>query len=129
MIGEERQTKRDKKTKQNYFDNVSIYGQSIDIKLVLKKFLESQDNFHILIENMKDMENSTSSRLLKNIYQGSLWQNIKKKLPNELVIPLIMYYDDFECGNSLGPHKTINKIGSVYYIIPTLPQHLLAQLS
>jgi len=34
------------------------------------------------------------------------------------VLPLFMYFDDFESGNVLGSHSGIHKVGAVYVSIP-----------
>lgn len=34
-----------------------------------------------------------------------------------------MYFDDFECGNVLGSHSGVHKLGAVYVSIPCIPQH------
>ena len=92
-------------------------GQFITIKLVLKKFFETSDNFEKLQTFMRELENN-GPRMLRHFCQGSLWKEIKTKFPEKYLVPLFLYFDDFCVGNTLGSHSSSNKIGAVYYTIP-----------
>lgn len=48
---------------------------------------------------------------------------------NRIVFPLFLFFDDFECGNALGSHSGINKLGAIYALVPCLPPHMVSQLS
>lgn len=60
----------------------------------------------------------------------SVWQ-LEKKIKNyagKLVIPLFLFNDDFEAGNSLGAHSGANKFGAIYFSIPSFPPEYTAAL-
>ena len=59
---------------------------------------------------------------MENFVQGSLWRNkVKNNFADKTVFPLFVYFDDYEINNPLWSHKTIHKLGAVYYSIPCLP--------
>uniref|UniRef100_A0A1Y1LLJ8 C2H2-type domain-containing protein n=1 Tax=Photinus pyralis TaxID=7054 RepID=A0A1Y1LLJ8_PHOPY len=68
--------------------------------------------------------------LFCNYIQGPHW---KEKLivhdDNCMVLPLFLYFDEFETGNPLGSHSGCNKLGGIYYSIPCLPTDIQSNLS
>jgi len=56
-----------------------------------------------------------------SVCDGTIWKSIKKHYPNETVIPLFLYYDDFETNNPLGSAAGIYKVGALYCSIAILP--------
>lgn len=66
--------------------------------------------------------------ILKNFVQGKLWkEKIKPLFVDEFVLPIIIYYDDFETADA-GTHMCVNKIGAVYFCIPCLPPEYQSSL-
>lgn len=57
----------------------------------------------------------------ENFIQGSYWKNRMSHCSEKTLIPLFMYFDDYETGNVLGSHAGIHKLGAVYVSIPCLP--------
>ena len=98
--------------------DASSIGQYIPIKLLLKKFLEKTENLEKLQTFMSGLENDVP-RMLRHFFQGFQWKKMKTKFPDKYLIPLFLYFDDFSIGNTLGLHSLSNKIGAVYYTIPT----------
>lgn len=92
----------------------------VSLRTVLKKFLELPKVLDSIVDNMKYLDQN--SDILENIVQGELW---KKKVgsfsENDLILPILVYYDDYETNNVLGTHRGISKIGGVYANIPCLP--------
>jgi len=65
-----------------------------------------------------------------NFIQGSLWKNkMKEHDNNQVVLPIFMFFDDYEVGNPLGSHSGIHKLGAVYLTVPCIPIHLQASLN
>lgn len=61
--------------------------------------------------------------------QGTLWSDVMKQKENkDLILPLIVFYDDLETGNPLGSHAGINKLGAVYTSIATVPPTMSSRL-
>lgn len=48
---------------------------------------------------------------------------------NKIVLPLFVYYDEFETRNPLGSYAGEKKLGGVYVSIACLPPHLTAKLN
>lgn len=59
--------------------------------------------------------------IIENLVQGDLWRN--KILPlfrDKTVLPLILYYDDYQT-EDFGVHTSDGKLGGIYYVVPSLP--------
>lgn len=107
---------------QNQVYSISNVIQTLSypnfIKMVPLKELFSKTSIleHILgyIESIRS--NKTT---IYNIIQTSVWKNkIKRFNPSDsreiLLLPILIYFDDFEPLNSLGSHSGILKLGAVY---------------
>jgi len=78
---------------------------------VLQQILDYQENLEV-----------NNSESYTNMVQGSLWKSIKSMTTSDkIILPLILYFDDFEIGNPLGSHAGYYKIVCLYYSIPTIP--------
>ncbi|XP_074095813.1 uncharacterized protein LOC141525289 [Cotesia typhae] len=53
---------------------------------------------------------------------------MKQKENKDLILPLIVFYDDLETGNPLGSHAGINKLGAVYTSIATVPPTMSSRI-
>lgn len=98
---------------------VDVTGQFVPLHKVFTKIFEIPnvyDDIQLYIQQLQD------EKLISNIYQSPHFQKIIEKFNNtSLVLPLVMYFDDYECGNALGSHAGIHKLGAVYVSIPTFP--------
>lgn len=65
---------------------------------------------------------------MSNFIQGSLWKDMTAKFQNKIVMPLFLFFDDYENNNPLGSHKGVAKCGAVYLSIPCLPLRLRSKL-
>lgn len=83
----------------------------ISMRSTLKIFLELPNVFWKINDYLKTME-CASDNVLVSLVQCKLWNS---------GFPLIMYFNDFECGNPLGSHAGIYKIGAVYYTLGAMP--------
>lgn len=60
---------------------------------------------------------------------GELWQVTRTKLDTcKTYFPVIMYFDDFECCNSLGSKAGLYKIEAVYISLACVPPEYLSLL-
>lgn len=80
------------------------------------------------------MKNDMSSlekeqNIICNFVQGELWKTESKAFEKKLVIPLFLYYDDFDAGNGFGSHAGKNKLGGIYTSITSLPSYISAHLN
>lgn len=100
------------------FKNVS--SQKICIITILKQFLELPRVF----ETIKDFmfkEETALPDILTSCFQGNLWKEIKTKFLGKTVLPLFLFFDDFEPLNVLGSRSGNYKIGAVYISLACLP--------
>lgn len=72
---------------------------------------------------------STKPSCIENVMQGSVWRQMCISDGSDIILPLIVYYDDFEIGNPLGSHAGVHKLGGIYVSLPALPPHLFSLLS
>ncbi|XP_031329046.1 uncharacterized protein LOC116160057 [Photinus pyralis] len=111
-------------------DDVSmIYKQShlllIPIRKVLKQLLEIPGVLKTILDFI---DKETNSLWISSIFNTQLWNKVKINFQKKIVIPLIMYFDDYECGNPLGTHAGVHKIGAVYFSIPAIPPQFASRL-
>ncbi|XP_057340567.1 uncharacterized protein LOC130677732 [Microplitis mediator] len=104
----------------------------IPLEKSLKIFLEIPGVFNTIYNYQKELLLETTQgtgSILRNIIQGSLWTEIVKKFDNDqILIPLIISFDDLETGNPLGSRAGKNKLGAVYTSIATIPPNMSSRL-
>lgn len=103
----------------------NVTGQHIPLRKTLKQFFELPDALSSTLKYMNDLK---SSDVVSNFIQCQKWQTIKTQFysPLDIAIPIIIYYDDWEPNNALGPHS--EKIGCVYANLPALPEECQSKL-
>lgn len=99
--------------------------QVIPLDILLKQFLELSNVFDSIMTNI---ENIKKSSYIISLLQGTVWQDIEKNMEDKLVLPLVLYFDDFEINNPLGSHKKVHKLGAVYCTIPCIPNEYSSML-
>ncbi|XP_063541728.1 uncharacterized protein LOC134750483 [Cydia strobilella] len=118
-------------------DTKSVHG-SVEMTLInrcsymvplresLKSFLEVPNVLDDILNYEKAIckDNVT----LRNLVNGNCWQDLRKQCKDENILPLTIYYDDFESGNPLGSHAGNQKIGVVYATISTIPPKFSSRL-
>lgn len=80
------------------------------------------------VNNYLDELYKDSSGVISNIVQSDLWANMRLDCKG-ILIPLYIYYDDFEGGNALGCHAGVNKFGALYTYIACLPPDIASQIT
>lgn len=96
------------------------------IEYQMKTFLELPGVFSSVLNYQNKLIND-KSLTMNNIVQGSIWKN-NKMFKEGIVLPLLIYFDDFEIGNSLGSHAGYYKMGAIYYTIATIPPEYASRL-
>ncbi|XP_075168245.1 uncharacterized protein LOC142240420 [Haematobia irritans] len=104
--------------------SVDSKGILFPIKFQIKKFFEIDSVFEAIIENTKRL---LQKDVLANFCNGSLWKKKITNFGNKIVIPYLLYFDDFEINNPLGSHSS--SILGVYYSFPTSPEFLKFKLN
>lgn len=101
------------------YETIPVTIEFIELRLVFKKYFET---YNILSATSDYIQNLNSDSQFSNFMQGTLWKSIRSTFSKEsFVIPLFMYFDDYEAGNPLGSHSGINKLGAVYISFPCIP--------
>lgn len=67
--------------------------------------------------------------IFSNFIQGNLWKRKVENMKEKEVLPLFLFFDDFETGNALGSHAGDNKLTGVYLNIPCFPPEYQSTLS
>lgn len=100
-------------------------GQFIQIRKVLKAVFELPNVYN---QTMAFVREESHSNYISSLFQGELWKSIVSRYENKLVLPLLLYFDDFETGNPLGTHAGVHKLGAVYFSLPCIPSEYFSQL-
>lgn len=104
--------------------SMEAHVQYVPIKKTLKLFLEIPN----IYKDIQDYVVKLCNRVeIRNVMQGELWHNIKYNVKKN-ILPLYLYFDDFEVGNPLGSHAGKNKIGALYFSLACLPPECSSQL-
>ena len=53
--------------------------------------------------------------------QGKVWKDNFKNLTGKICMPMYMFFDAYEIGNSLGSHSGIHNLGAVYVSLHCIP--------
>ncbi|KAL7299834.1 hypothetical protein TKK_0007574 [Trichogramma kaykai] len=99
--------------------------QLLPIIELLENFLQLPGVLNAILENITILKNSTS---FSSLFTGSLYKNYVLKIPDKIIIPLMVYNDDFEVNNVIGSRKVRKKIGAVYFTILGVPKEYASQL-
>lgn len=100
-------------------------GQIIPIETVLKKFLELPNVLHSILSYIAK-ENSCNN--ISSIFNTSLWKFLTSKYDkNRIILPLYIFFDDFETGNPLGTHAGVHKLGAMYFTLGGIPPKYSSQ--
>lgn len=110
---------------------ISNYATGIlfPLREMLKKNFETPSVYDLVFRYKEKLENETN--VISNFVQSKLWKRTVADLPNnsKQILPLFLFYDDFETGNALGSHAGTNKLGGVYISLPFLPPEYQSSLS
>ncbi|XP_022160294.1 uncharacterized protein LOC111026502 [Myzus persicae] len=106
---------------------ISCTEQFIPLRNVLKQFFCLENVLSETLEYLSSLMINDKS-VIGNFVQGTFWQSRMKKFNGKTVLPLFMYFDDFE-SNVLGSHSGVHKVGAVYVSIPCIPPHRTSVLS
>lgn len=100
-------------------------GIIMPIEHQIKKFLEMPNVFD---EIMKTQNREIVDGFYSNLIDGELWKRLLDKFEGKIVVPIYLYYDDFQPDSALSPHAKASKLGAYYYSFPTLPDYLATNL-
>ena len=91
---------------------VPVYASYLSISFTLQKLFNKPGVFSAAKKHMQKLEDE--KELLQNFIQGKLWKRkVAKFYRGKFVIPLFLYFDDFEVNNVLGSHAGYKKNGFI----------------
>lgn len=99
----------------------------VPLRHVLKTILQDCNLLEVIIKFMNHLE-SNSNKCVSNFVQCKLWKSKLEKNSQKILLPLFLYFDDFEINNALGSHAGNNKLGAVYASLPCLPPEYSSSL-
>ena len=98
--------------------------QYVPLAKTIKKHLEQPG----VMSSILEQQPSKNECLLKTYRDGNYFQ-AKFTQGNDLVIPVLLYSDDYETGNPLGSRKGTNKLTAFYVSLICLPTKFQSSLS
>lgn len=97
----------------------------VPMELTLKKFLELPYVFSTIL---KTINTNYPDYPVYSMLQREFWKDIKSRASGKLIIPLSIYFDDYEMNNCIGRHRVLKKMGGVYFTIGCLPPEFSSKL-
>ena len=97
---------------------MNVEGQFISVKKVLQVFFTLPGFLDILLKHMQYLFNEIDPQYMCNIVHGKLWRKVKEQFGEKIVIPLIVYFDEYETNMvicSLRSHILIARSSTVRF--------------
>ena len=110
------------------FINVKYTGVVMPIKTQIKKFLELPGLLNAILEHQQFLQSSKSNDMISHFCQGSFWSEIERKYEGRIIIPVMLYMDDFSTDDPNSAHAKENTICGCYYSFPSLPGFLKSKI-
>ncbi|KYN13302.1 hypothetical protein ALC57_14503 [Trachymyrmex cornetzi] len=102
------------------FNIQSVPAHFIPLRKLLKYIFELPHVLHLTLKNIKEI-NESCSRDIFDFLGSPLWNEISKNYTDNIVIPIFLFFDDFEINNPLGSHAGVHKLGAAYISIAGIP--------
>lgn len=119
-----------KKSNGNFYQSVNSVAQKIPLREILYKLFSLENLLTETIHNVNEIMLDSSGSTLRHVMHGSMWKKkVAARKPTDIIFPLIIFQDDFECLNPIGSSSGIHKLGAVYMSLPCLPSRLTSLLS
>jgi len=104
-----------------------VFGQIVEIRQVLSLLFQRPNFLHLMKSHYNEL--MSNNIVCSNFVQGQLWKSQVSYFGNKTVFPIFIYFDDYETGNALGSHSGKNKLGAVYFSLPSISQELKSSLT
>ncbi|XP_067625781.1 uncharacterized protein [Eurosta solidaginis] len=98
-----------------------VVGVIMPIKFQIAKYFQSKSNLKDTLENMQTLK--YNNQCYTNVIHGETWEKKICDFNEKLVIPYIIYYDDFGIDNPLGSHAAVQTVCGIYYSFATISNH------
>lgn len=107
----------------------TVTAAFIPLRHVLKSFFQLPNVFQFTNNFIKNIPHpSQCNNLVFSSYWKEIVTNIEIKT-NHVILPLTIFFDEYEVGNPLGSHAGIHKLGAIYAVLPCLPPMYQGSLS
>ncbi|KAL4150005.1 hypothetical protein QTP88_003854 [Uroleucon formosanum] len=78
----------------------------------------------VMLDDLKYLKENVDLRIIYRFTQLKLWKDKIYGPENKIIIPLFLYYDDFQANNPFGSHAGSQILGAVYVSFGCLPPEL-----
>ncbi|XP_058826737.1 uncharacterized protein LOC131686754 [Topomyia yanbarensis] len=102
-----------------------IQGVLMPLKFLLRKYLESPGLFDSVVQNLAPSKDG----IYRSLVDGQVWQRRKELFGDKLLIPLNIYFEDFNTSDTSSIHAASTSICGIYFNIPCIPIYLLTKLN
>lgn len=102
-----------------------VQVEIVPIAQVLEIFFSNRQNFDVVmthIEKCKKQEEITSP------LHGTVWKSVESLFIGKIVLPLLLFFDDFQINNPLSKHAKDGKLGAVYISLLCVPEEYRSTL-
>lgn len=113
--------------KNNKEINIISKVEVVPLRPTLKAFFEMPEMLATVLKYMKSEEES-EELYVSSFLSSRRWKEIKTLFGGNIVIPMFLYFDDYETCNPLGSKKTKHKMGGVYLQLACLPPEYKSSL-
>lgn len=100
-------------------------GTLLPIRQNLKQVFELPNILNSMMQNYKICQKNVK---LCNIVQGCVWKKKTSNFGDKIVLPYILYQDEFEINNPLGSKRGVHKISAFYLAFPLLNPNEVSKL-
>nr|XP_029723030.1 uncharacterized protein LOC115263789 [Aedes albopictus] len=109
---------------EQQMENDPITGILMPIKFQLRKYLESPNVFKAVLHHLTP----SGDGYIRTVVDGSIWKMRAAKMGSNIIIPLNLFFDDFNTTDTVSAHASSTSICGIYYYIPCLPGYVLSKL-
>lgn len=108
-------------------DSSKVTGVIMPLEFQIQQYFQCKN---VLLETLDNtnMLNNSAPGVYSSILNGTVWKEKARNFEGKLIIPFILFLDDFCIDNPLGSHAKDQSICGVYYSFPTIPKHHLSKL-
>lgn len=107
-------------------EHKSCEGQIIPIRTVVQKVLEIPGILTDMLNFIAEEEMKVDE--ISSLFNSNWWKTVKHNYREKLVLPIYVYFDDFETGNPLGTQAGVHKLGGVYFSFCATPPKYSSRL-
>lgn len=97
----------------------------IPLRKILKCFLKIPNVFQ---EILNYISTETNKQYISSLFNSKLWKKISINNKGRIILPLVLYYDDYETGNPLGTSAGVHKVGAFYVSLMGVPPKYASRL-